>query len=144
MSFRERGLGIHRMTRQQHSVLAVAAIVAAAAALGTVVVSTVGAATARYSLKVRVTEKNTTDNFFVGHVLDQTSGKTNIEGDVLVFRALSTATYYDKNNKKNSRKSWMSNVKASSTEGDTVTVVGLYKSADKTFEITGKAVNRSR
>lgn len=116
----------------------------AALAIGTALVTASAAATARYSVKVRVTEKNATDNFFVGHILDQTSGKTNIEGEVLVFRALSVATYYNQSNQKNSRKSWMSNVKASATAGDIVSVVGLYKSADNTFEIVKKAVNRSR
>lgn len=119
-------------------------VVAVIAVIVALVAASAGAGTARYALKVRVTEKNATDNFFVGHVLDQTSGKTNIEGDVLVFRAMSGATYFNMSGKENSRKSWMSNLKADSLAGDIVSVVGLYKSTDKTFEIVTKAVNRSR
>lgn len=117
--------------------------IAIAVAFGTAFVSTIGAASPRYSLKVRATEKSTADNFFVGHVLEQAIGKTNIQGDVITLRALSTASYFNKDKKKNSRKSWMSNLKADSVTGDIVTVWGGYKSADKSFELT-QTVNRSR
>lgn len=129
---------------QQHAVIT-GAVVAAVLALGTAVITApVTAGAAKYAVKVRVSEKNATDNFFVGHILDQTSGKTNIEGDVLVFRALSDATYFNKSDKKQSRKNWMKSLTADAQTGDIVTAVGLYKSSDGTFEIVKKAVNRSR
>ncbi len=128
----------------QHAVIA-GAIAAVALAVGTALITVpVTAGAAKYAIKARVYEKNATDNFFVGHILDQTSGKTNIEGDLLVFRALADATYYNKGNTKQSRKNWMKILTADTQTGDIVTVVGLYKSADKTFEIVRKAVNRSR
>lgn len=130
---------------QQSRVILIGFIaVAVVAVIAAIAATSAGAGTQRYALKVRVTEKNATDNFFVGHILDQTSGKTNIKGDLIVFRAMSGAAYYNKSGKKNSRKLWMSNLKADPQTGDIVSVVGLYKSSDKTFEVSTKAVNRSR
>lgn len=133
------------MSKTQHHAVITGAVVAAVLAIGTAVISApVTAGAAKYAVKARVHEKNATDNFFVAHILDQTSGKTNIEGEVLVFRALADATYFNKSDTKQSRKSWMKSLTADAQTGDVVTVVGLYKSGDKTFEILKKAVNRTR
>lgn len=115
-------------------------IVAAAALVVALLAVGAGAGGPAYAVKVRVIDKSSSASWFEGIVLEQTKGKSSILGDKLVFRLLTRATTFNKDAKKQKSSGWLSSLKTD----DLVTATGGYKSTDKTFEVTGKAVNRSR
>ena len=128
----------HHM-KQQHPLVYGVTAIAAFGVVAAVLATMVAAATPGYAVKVRVTDKIESAKIFEGIVLEQTKGKTNVLGDKMNFRVLSTATAYNKNNKKQSNKNWLGAVQ----NEDIVTAVGNYKKSDNTFELV-RTVNRSR
>ncbi|TSC64371.1 MAG: hypothetical protein G01um1014106_150 [Parcubacteria group bacterium Gr01-1014_106] len=92
-----------------------------------------------YAVKGLVLDKSTADKWFEMRITEQTKGKTDIRGDRLIIRVLSTTKAYNKSNKEISTATWLSRVQ----NDDTVSVAGEYKSADGTIW-ADKLLNRTR
>ncbi len=114
----------------------IVAVVAVGAAL---IVTMAGAKAPAYAVKVLVSDKSESGKVFEGIVTEQSKGKTNILGDKINVRILSTTTAFKKNNTKQKTTNWLGSLQ----NGDYVTVQGGYRSGDKTIE-AAKVVNRSR
>lgn len=114
-------------------------VVALGAVIIALVASTAGAGAPRYAVEVLVRDKSEAGKVFEGQITKQTYGKTNVIGDVLNVRVPDSVDFRNKSNKKQSAKSWRSSLQNS----DYVTVLGGYRSSDKTIEAQ-KVVNRSR
>lgn len=100
---------------------------------------TVSARIPSYAVKGIVLDKSTADNWFELRITEQTKGKTDIRGDKLIIRVLSTTKASNKNNKELSTASWLSRVQ----NDDTVSIAGEYKTTDKTIW-SDRVLNRTR
>ena len=113
--------------------------VAVFAVVATLVATAVLARTSSYAVKGLVLDKSTADKWFELRVTHQTKGKTDLRGDRLIVRVLTTTKPFNKDNKSQSTSAWLSKLQNS----DTVSVLGEYKSTDGTIW-ADRVVNRTR
>lgn len=124
---------------EKRAFLIAVSVVAAFAVVATLVATAVLARSSSYGIKGLVLDKSTADKWFELRVTHQTKGKTDIRGDRLIVRILSTTKASNKSDVSQSTSSWISKLQ----NGDTVSVAGEYKSTDGTIW-ADRVVNRTR
>ncbi|MDP3685817.1 MAG: hypothetical protein Q8R32_03220 [bacterium] len=124
---------------EKRAFLIAVSVVATFAVAASLVATVVLARASSYALKGLVLDKSTADKWFELRVTHQTKGKTDLRGDRLIVRVLSTTGAYNKSNASQTTSSWLSKLQNS----DSVSVAGEYKSTDGTIW-ADRVVNRTR
>lgn len=124
---------------EKRTFLVAISVVAAFAVVASLVATVVLARVPSYAVKAIVLDKSTADQWIEVRVLEQTKGKTDVRGDKLIVRILSTTQAYNKANVQQSTKTWLSRAQ----NDDLVSVAGEYKSTDGTIW-ADRVLNRTR
>lgn len=129
----------HTYPMEKRDIFTAVGLVAVFTIVATVLAVTVSARVPSYAVKGIVLDKSTADNWFELRVTEQSKGKTDIRGDQLIVRVLSTTKTSNKNNKELSVASWLSKVQ----NNDIVSIAGEYKTTDGTIW-SDRVLNRTR